>query len=172
MTRLRLFGLAVSLPILFLAAPLAAEEATAKEATAEEAKHFVDQAEELLLETWIMAERANWIQSTYITHDSEILAAEFDRRTTMLAISLAKKAARFNGLDLDPDTARKLGLLKTAILLPAPADPALTTELTRITTSLGSQYGRGKHCPEGGECRDLGAIEQRARREPRRKRAA
>ena len=129
-------------------------------ATSADAETFVADAEARLLEAWIAAERAAWVQSTYITSDTEILAAEADRKVTQLAVELAQEATRFDGLDIDADVARKLELLKLSLTLPAPSDAALTKELSQITASLKSQYGSGEYCPEGGECRDLGELSE------------
>src|SRR5690554_2038139 len=91
------------LPLLALppAAPAAAQ-------TAEEPAALADSAEAVLYDLGVKAGRAAWIQSTYITHDSEILAAEANEAYTAAAVDLATQAARFNDLDLPYDVARKL----------------------------------------------------------------
>ena len=130
-------------------------------ATPEEAAQFIADAEQRLMEVWLASERASWVQATYITEDTEQIAAEADRKVVELAVELAQAATRFDGLDLDPDVARKLKLLKLALVSPAPSDPALTAELSRLTASLESVYGRGAYCPDGeASCRDLGELSQ------------
>lgn len=126
--------------------------------TAAEAAAFVDSAEAVLLDRSIRAERAAWVQATYITHDTEILAAEAQERLISARVGLAQEAARFQGLDLSYDVERKLNMLRTAITTPAPSDPALQSEVPRIAASLESRYGRGKYCPPGAvgdDCLDL-----------------
>ncbi|HEX2093246.1 MAG TPA: M2 family metallopeptidase [Longimicrobiaceae bacterium] len=124
--------------------------------TAAEAAAFVDSAEAVLMDLAIRAERASWVQSTYITHDTEILNAEAQERLIAARVPIAKRAARFQGVQLPFDVARKLDLFRTAITTPAPSDPARRGEVTRLAASMESQYGRGRYCPPGGgECMDL-----------------
>jgi len=136
------------------AVPLLAAEAPSAAA----AKAFADTAEARLLELWIAAERASWVQSTYITDDTEILAAQADQRVIAATMELAEQATRFDGLDLPPETARKLALLKLSLALPAPADPALAAELTRITAGMEGTYSKGTYCKDGEHCLDLQAL--------------
>lgn len=143
----------LAVAILLLASPPLAADASAP--TPEEAAAFVEDAEARLLEAWIASERASWVQSTYITHDTEILAAEAQTRMISLTVDLAQQAARFNDLDLDPVLRRKLDKIRLALTLPAPADPETTRELTRTTTRMESIYGSGEVCDEEGACRDL-----------------
>ncbi|MCP4655069.1 MAG: M2 family metallopeptidase [bacterium] len=130
----------------------------AGEPTPEEAEAFLEKAEAQLLELLITAERAGWVQATFITEDTELLAAQASSRVVELAVALANKATRFDGLDLPYDTRRKLQLLKLALTLPAPSNPEETAELSRLEASLEAAYGRGEYCPEGGECQDLTAL--------------
>lgn len=109
------------------------------------------------------ASRAQWVQSTYITGDTEILAAQAGEKLASAAAELAKKAARFSAVKLPADLKRKMMLLKVGITLPAPADTKLSEELSRITTGMESTYGRGKYCPPGApataaKCLDLEEI--------------
>ena len=119
--------------------------------TAEEARAFLDEAEAKLLVLSVNASRAGWVQSTYITDDTEILAAQANERLIASTAEYAKKAARFQGVELPPDLARKMKLLKNALTLATPADPVESEELTRIAASMESAYGKGKYCPEGKE---------------------
>ncbi len=126
--------------------------------TVEEAQAFVTAAEERLLRLWIDAERAAWVQSTFITTDTETIAAQAYEKVIAANVELAKEATRFKDLELPAEVARKLDLLRTALVLPAPADAEKRSELTRIATGMESVYGRGRYCPEGGECQDLGDL--------------
>lgn len=132
--------------LLFLTALLAPAQ---KPPTAAEAKAFLEQAETRLMKLSEEASRAQWVQSTYITDDTEILSAQAGEKLASAAAELAKKAARFSAVKLPAELERKLMLLKVGITLPAPADPKLSEELTRITTGMESAYGRGKYCPPG-----------------------
>jgi peptidyl-dipeptidase A len=117
--------------------------------TAEEAARFIEQAESRLLALAQQAERAAWIQQTYITPDTEALAAETHERLIAAGVELAKQAARFDGIDLPEETDRKLKLLKLSMSLAAPSDPAESEEVARIAARMESVYGKGKYCPEG-----------------------
>lgn len=139
--------------------PAAVAETPAAAPTVEEATRFLAEAEAQLLDLWIGRERAAWVQATYITHDTELLAARANEETIAATMQLAQQATRFDGLALPEVEARKMKLLKMALVLPAPSDPALRTELTRIAAGMEGTYGRGQWCPEAGkECLDIGAI--------------
>src|SRR5262249_6506952 len=124
--------------------------------TAEDARKFIDDAEQKLLALGVDAGRADWVKSTYITDDTELLAAKLDERAIAATVEYAKHATRFDGLKLDPVTARKLKLLKLSLTLATPSDPKESEELTRIVASIEGTYGKGKYCPSGPEsCKDL-----------------
>ncbi len=127
-------------------------------ATVPEARAFVEHADQRLLELAIKADRASWVQATYITDDTEAMAADARREQLSATLELAAQATRFDGLALDADTARRLMLLKLSLTLPAPRNAAAQTELTKIATSLEGLYGKGKYCPPGRPCEDLGAL--------------
>jgi peptidyl-dipeptidase A len=127
--------------------------------TAEEARKFIDDAEQKLLALGIDAGRADWVKSTYITDDTEILAAKLDERAISAAVEFAKQSTRFDGIKLDPVTARKIRLLKLSLTLATPSDPKEAEELTRIVAGLEGTYGKGKYCPGGPEtCQDLEVL--------------
>ena len=112
------------------------------------------------------ASRASWVQMTYITDDTEILAAEANEALTGAATELAKQATQYDHLQLPAELARKMLLLKlsAAIPAPAPSDPKELAEMSRIATSLEADYGKGKYCPSSGkhagESLDITQIEK------------
>jgi peptidyl-dipeptidase A len=125
-------------------------------ATPEEARKFISDAEQKLLLLGVDAARADWIKSTYITDDSEAIAAKLDEKSIAATVAYAKQATRFDGLKLDAATARKLKLLKLSLTIATPADPKESEELTRIVTGMEGTYGKGKYCPNGpASCQDL-----------------
>ena len=128
------------------------------EPTVAEAGAFVERAERTLLKLWIKTERASWVQNNFITEDTELMAAEALKELIAATMTLAAEAARFDALELPHDVRRKARLLKTSLPLAAPSDPAKQSELTEITTSMESLYGKGKYCPEGEDCMDLGQM--------------
>jgi peptidyl-dipeptidase A len=127
--------------------------------TAEEARKFIDDAEQKVLVLEVDSARADWVKSTYITDDTETLAAEADERSIAATVEYAKQAARFDGLKLDPETARKIKLLKLSLTVATPSDPKESEELTRIVAGMEGAYGKGKYCPTGPEsCKDLDEL--------------
>lgn len=126
-----------------LAGALPALAAAAAEPASAEA--FVAQAEKELADYSILSNRAQWINSTFITEDTDAIAAEIGARGTELSVRLAKGAAKFDGVQgLSFDIRRKLDFLKQGIVLPAPDVPGAADELNVIATRLQSQYGKGK----------------------------
>jgi peptidyl-dipeptidase A len=129
--------------------------------TAADAVEFVNAAEARLAAMNVDTQRASWIQSTYITHDSQIIAAKENERLINAGVELAKEAARFDALELPYDVRRKLDTIKLALTSPGPSDPALTAEMTRIASDLEAAYGAGKYCPPGKSgdgCLDVNEI--------------
>ncbi|MFP5289104.1 MAG: M2 family metallopeptidase [Thermoanaerobaculia bacterium] len=123
------------------------------------ARKLVEEASARLLDLGIEAGRAQWVQATYITYDTEILAAKRNEVLLGAAVDYAQRATRFDDVKLSEDLRRQIDLLKRGLTLPAPSDPGKTGELTRLAASLESQYGSGKYCPQGGECKDLTELE-------------
>ena len=134
-----------------MAAPAdaAAPAQSQKQPTVEDARKFVEEANRRLLDLSIDAGRAAWVQATYITEDTEILSAQAGEKLTAETVRLAKEAAKFNGVKLPEDLARQIELIKLSLTLPAPSDPAKTSELSRLAASLESQYGSGEFCLDG-----------------------
>jgi peptidyl-dipeptidase A len=111
---------------------------------------FLASAEKELAELSVATNRVEWINATYITDDTDALAAEFGARNTELKVRLAKGAAKFDRVPrLSFDARRKLDFLKQGIVLPAPSRPGAATELNTIATKLQSAYGKGKGTLDG-----------------------
>ena len=128
--------------------------------TAGDAAVFVAAAEERLAELGQHNERVAWVLSNFITEDTEILAAKASEQFTAAQVEIAGQAARFNEVEgLDDDTARKLNMLRSGIVIPAPMDAAKTAEQSEIGAKLNGLYGRGTYCRENGECLALGELE-------------
>jgi peptidyl-dipeptidase A len=142
----------------------ASSAAPAGPATPAEADAFVRQINDDFKRLWTDAERSNWIKSTYITDDTEKLAAQAQERVMEYTTRRIKEGRRFEGLTLSPATARALYLLKYAAGLPAPSDPKERAELAEIASKMESIYGKGKYCSpklkgkakdKASECLDL-----------------
>ena len=150
----------VALAVIVFAAVLPARAASASPTPAE-AKAFIEQAESRLLTLWIDAERASWVYSTFITDDTELIQAQARQRVIDETVRLSKEAQRFKGLKLEKDVARKFTLLPISLSLVAPSDPVKSKELSEIAAQMEGIYGKGKYCPPGKECLDIGAISER-----------
>jgi peptidyl-dipeptidase A len=128
----------------------------------EEAKKFIEHAEQELFELGLKAERAEWVAKNFITDDTEAIASDADEAANTAATNYAKEAHRFDHINLPPELARKRLLLELAAGFPAPDDPKAQKELARILTSLDGDYGKGKWCPDGADkpCMDITKIER------------
>lgn len=134
-------------------------QTSASAGSAAEATAFIEDAEAHLKVLGIRAQRAQWVQSNFITDDTEKMSAEANKDFIAASMDLAKKATRFDGVTVPDDVRRKFTLLKLALTLPAPSDPKLQTELTEIASNLEGIYGKGKYCPGGkSDCLDIGAV--------------
>nr|WP_207912418.1 M2 family metallopeptidase [Parafrankia sp. BMG5.11] len=135
------------------AAPVAAPAtALAYPMTAAGAAQFVAAAEKDLFDYTVEASRVNWVNATYITHDTDALASQINAVGTEKSVRYALEAARYAALPgLDADVKRKLDILRNGIVLPAPTTPGAATELNTIATNLQSQYGKGKGTLNGKE---------------------
>ena len=134
-----------------LAAPALAQEAApaaaapAFPATPQGAADFVAAAEKDLFDFSIDASRVGWINATYITDDTDALAAQIGAVGTDKTVRYALEAAKYAQVQgLDPVVRRKLDILRTGIVLPAPTTDGAADELNQISTELQSQYGKGK----------------------------
>ncbi|WP_242352524.1 MULTISPECIES: M2 family metallopeptidase [Anaeromyxobacter] len=140
--------------------------ATPGKPTAAEARAFVDGVNSELKRLWIRSSTADWIKATYITDDTERNAAALNEDVMAYLSGAIAASVRFDGLDVDADTARMLHLLKVATPLPAPSDPARRRELAEIAAKLEGIYGKGKWCgtPAPGKpaprCHDLQELEE------------
>src|ERR1017187_5394141 len=99
-------------------------------ATPEEARKFIHDAEQKLLLLGGDSSRAAWIKSTYITDDTEAIAAKLAPKAIAAAVLYAKQALRFDGLKRDAETARRIKLLKLSLTIATPAHAKESEELT------------------------------------------
>ena len=139
----------------------AAEQNPQGPPTVEEARKFTDAAEMRLLDLGIKAGRAQWVQETFITHDTEQIAADADQQVKAAVSELAAQSRRYDGMELPADVARKLKLIKLSVDIPAPQNPKQSAELSQINATLQSDYGKGRWCPDGpsGKCLQLSDLE-------------
>jgi len=113
----------------------------------------------------VEGQTAGWVQSTYITADTELLSAKATERLLAYLSQAAESAKRYRGQRLAPETARALMLLKQSVAAPAPADPAKRAELAALGARLEAAYGAGKYCepaPAGGGAPRCQSIDELA----------
>lgn len=145
-------AIAAALSLAVTAAPAAAQTAPAATSapTVAQADAFIAAAEKELFDYSIESNRALWINSTHLTEDTDALAAQVGARGTEMAVRFALEAARFQSLPgLSYDTKRKLDILRSGIVLPAPTKPGAATELNEIATRMQSSYGKGRGTLQG-----------------------
>ena len=121
MRRLALLFVKSALTLALAASPAFAQQ----QADPQSPQAFVQQAEAAYNKADVEANQADWVYQTYINQDSEALIARAGAKKTELNVANAAAAARHAAArGLDYDTARKLNLMRTLIVLPAPARPA------------------------------------------------
>lgn len=124
-----------------------ADPATSGPPTVEQATAFVADTDKGLRATWEKQARADWINSTYLTEDTDALAADAQQATMEYLTGAIKAAARYKDLaGVPPDAARQLELLRRSATLPSPSDPAKRKELAELAVGMQSAYGKGKYC--------------------------
>lgn len=127
-------SLAVATPAFAQAAPTAAD-----------ADAFIASVEKDLFDYTVEASQVNWVNSTYLTDDTDAMASRINAVGTEKSVKYALEAAKYKDVaGLSADTKRKLDILRTGIVLPAPTTPGAATELNTIATDLQSQYGKGR----------------------------
>ncbi|MBT47257.1 MAG: peptidyl-dipeptidase [Citromicrobium sp.] len=143
-----------------LATPALADDHGAQNEQAEEqypmtpqgAADWVAMVEKDLFDYTAWSSQVYWVNATYITHDTDALAAQAGAEGTEKSVKYALEAAKYAEVEgLDPEVARKLAILRNGIVLPAPTTEGAATELNEIATSLNSQYGKGKGTLNGEE---------------------
>ena len=130
--------------------------------TEAEAREFLAGVDRDLRRLWTASQRAAWVQSNFITDDTDALSAAAEEANMEYLGRAIKGAARFDGLTLPADMRRQLGLLKIAVSLPPPSDAKDRTELAEVTVNMQGTYGKGKYCPDRlkGKCQDLEQLSE------------
>lgn len=135
------------------------ESAAATPATPAQAQAFLAEYDAQAREIAREAAQAAWVQATYITPDTQALAAKAYERYLAWNSEQALAARRYEGLPLDAASARQLRLLRLSNGVPTDAEQL--RELTVLGSRLEAAYGSGRYCPDGEDsCRDLGDLEE------------
>jgi peptidyl-dipeptidase A len=130
-------------------------------ATAAEARAFLATANETTLKLGTQESQASWVQQTFITDDTEAIAARANQAANEAGAKFAREAVPFDRVQVSADERRQLTLLKVALVLAPPSDPKESDELSKIMARLESTYGKGKWCadpskPDG--CRNIDDV--------------
>ena len=72
----------------------------------------------------------------FIIGDAQEISAKLDQRAIDAQVDYAKQATRFEGMALDPVTARKIRILTLSLTLANPADPQKAEDRTRTVSTL------------------------------------
>ena len=143
---------ALAIATLSLPSVAAAQDTTVAAAapTVAEAEAFLAKAERDLFDFSIEGAQVAWINATYITDDTDALAAKYGEIGTEKSVQYAIEAAKYqNVAGLSPEAKRKLDILRGGLVLPAPTTEGAAKELAEIATKLNSAYGKGKGTLKG-----------------------
>ena len=120
--------------------------------TPQGAADWVAMVEKDMFDFGVEYAQVSWINATYITQDTDAIAAKYGAEATEKSVTYANKAAEYARVEgLDPEVARKLDMLRNGIVMPAPVRDGAAGELATLSTQLGSMYGKGKGTLDGKE---------------------
>ncbi|PIE05709.1 MAG: peptidyl-dipeptidase [Sorangium cellulosum] len=114
--------------------------------TADQATAFLAQVDADLRQLYLQRDRAAWVNMTYINEDTDALATASEEATMAYFSEKIREAQAFEGVEMPPEAARQMLLLRLQSAAPAPSDPAKRAELAGILTWMSSAYGSGKYC--------------------------
>ena len=142
-------------------APAPSANAPAAAPAGETADQFIARVNDEYKKMYPEMTAAQWLSSTYINDDSQLLSAKANERYLGQLNNWIEQSKKFEGQPMSPATARAIQLLKIGTAMPAPKDPAKLAELTQIATRMEGMYGSGSFCsgPGDTDCRQLGELE-------------
>src|ERR1051325_3587833 len=111
-------------------------------------KAFLANANATTLRLGTQQGQAGWVQQTFITDDTEAIAARANQAANEAGAKFARESVQFDKVDVPADQRRQLNLLKVALVLATPSDPKESDEVSQIMARLESAYGKGKWCPD------------------------
>src|SRR5580765_409218 len=129
--------------------------------TPADAKAFLTTANATTLTLGTQQGQAGWVQQTFITDDSEAIAARANLAYNEAGAKFAKEAVKYDAVQVPADQRRQLNLLKVALVLATPSDPKESDELSKIMARLESAYGKGKWCTDASKpdtCRNIDDV--------------
>src|SRR4029077_16483051 len=134
---------------------------SAATATAADAKRFLDTVNDTSLRLGIQQAEAGWVQQTFITDDTEAIAARANQAANEAGSKFAKESTKYDHVEVPADQRRQLNLLKVSLVLATPSDPKESDELSKIMAGLESAYGKGKWCPDpakADQCKNIDEV--------------
>ncbi len=145
-------GLSVAMAAALSAGAIAQSGGKDPEVTPAKADNFVAGAEKSLLDMYVYNSQVSWINATYINDDTDAVASRAGAEATEMSVNYALQSAKYAALPgLSYDTKRKLDILRSGLVLPAPTRAGGAAELSDISTRLNSAYGKGRGQYQGKE---------------------
>src|SRR5262245_66524811 len=96
------------------------KSASSASVTAADAKQFLATANDTTLKLGVEANRAGWVQQTYITDDTEALSARASQLANEAGARFAQEAKKYDKVGVTADERRQLTRLKTSPVLATP----------------------------------------------------
>jgi peptidyl-dipeptidase A len=118
--------------------------AWAQSPTAKDAEAFIAKVEADLVPLNEYAARVAWIGNNFITEDTMWLRTKVRAEMSQLQVDLAKQAASFDPVEVDPVIRRKLDILKRHLTMPAPRSRITAQQMAKLSVEIGSRYSTGK----------------------------
>ncbi len=124
-----------------------------------EAHAQLEAAERELLDLSVETSQADWVHATYITEDTDALAAKANARLSAATVRWARRSMALPAAALDPVDRRKVLLMRVSLPIVAADDPREGEELSRTVAQMQGTYSKGTHIPLGRtEAVDLQAL--------------
>ncbi len=131
-----------------------------------DAATFLANAEKEISDFSDYSARVQWVNSNFITDDTDWLASRAGSEGTLLGVRLANATKDYANAQLTAEQKRKMAILLAGLVIPAPSSGTpeeqkkISDELNTITTNLQSTYGKGKFTIDGKELNleELSAI--------------
>jgi peptidyl-dipeptidase A len=132
--------------VCLLASVAACRQTSAPAGNQEDAPTFLKNVNETMLRLGNEAQQAGWVQQTFITPDTEAIAARANEAFMTAVTDFAKQATRYDNAQLSPEQRRQMTVLKNSLTMAAPPDRKEAAELAQVAASMESAYGKGKYC--------------------------
>ena len=84
--------------------------------TEQDAKDFLADIQQRAETEGPVISSASWISSNFITHDSQVVLADFSKRYTLESLEQARVASTFDNLELDSEDRRALDIIKNGFV--------------------------------------------------------